>query len=132
MVGPARPHPVELILLRQLAARLTTPTALFDRDARLVYLNPAAESVFGVDFADIGELSLEEAVAIARPTDVHGTPMTPEVVPVGKALGDGRPELGTVSIRDPQGRHHRLGTATVPVQGQGGVLLGALSIFWEA
>ena len=38
MVGPVRQHPVELILLRQVAARLTTPVALFDRDGRLIYL----------------------------------------------------------------------------------------------
>ena len=130
MVGSTRQHPVELILLRQLVARLSTPVALFDMDGRLIYLNPAAEAVFGVDFAAIGELSLEQALAIAQPTDVHGDPMTPDTVPVGKTLGEGRPELRTVSIRDLQGRVHRLGTTTVPIQGHGRALLGAMSVFW--
>jgi PAS domain-containing protein len=132
MVGPARQHPVELILLRQVAARLTTPVALFDMDGRLIYLNPAAEVAFGIAFADIGELSLDQVLAIAQPTDVHGAPMTPDTVPVGKTLGEGRPELGTVLIRDLQGRLHRLGTTTIPVQGQAGAVLGAMSLFWEA
>jgi PAS domain-containing protein len=131
MVAPARQHPVELILLRQLAARLTTPVALFDMDGRLIYLNPAAEALFGVDFACIGELSLDQALAIAQPTDVFGAAMDPRTVPVGKALGEGRYEVGTVSIRDPHGRHHRLGTTTIPVQGQGGATFGAMSIFWH-
>jgi PAS domain-containing protein len=131
MVGPARQHPVELILLRQFAARLTTPVALFDMDGRLIYLNPAAEVVFGVDFADIGELSLEQALFIAQPTDLQGAPMTADTVPVGKALDDGRPEVGTVSIHDPHGRLHCLATTTVPVQGQAGAVFGAMSLFWN-
>jgi PAS domain-containing protein len=132
MAGPGRQHPIELILLRQLAARLTTPIALFDRDGRLIYINPAAEVAFGVDFAAMGEVPLERAFAIARPTDDHGAPMTPDTAPVGKALGEGRPEVGTVSIRDPQGRFHRLRTMTIPIQGQGGALFGAMSLFWTS
>ena len=57
--------------------------------------------------------------------------MTADTVAVCKTLGDGRPELGTVSVRDPRGRLHRLGTTTVPVQGHGAALLGAMSLFWE-
>ena len=131
MLGAGRQHPVELILLRQVAARLGTPVSLFDMQGRLIYLNPAAEVLFGVEFACIGKLSLEEALAIAQPTDVHGAPMTPETVPVGRAVGEGRPELGTVVIRDPHDRIHQLGTTTIPVQGQGGAVFGAMSLFWE-
>jgi PAS domain-containing protein len=131
VVGSARHYPLELILLRQFAACLTTPVALFDMDRRLIYLNPAAEAVFGVDFADLGELSLKEALAIAQPKDVHGARLTPDTVPVGIALGQGRPEAGTVSIRDPRGRLHRLGTTTIPVRGYGGAFFGAMSIFWK-
>jgi len=131
VVGSARQHPLELILLRQFAACLRTPAALFDEDGRLIYLNPVAEAVFGVDFASIGELSMEQALAIAQPTDDHGAPMDPSTVPVGKALDEGRPELGTFSIRDPHGRTHHLGTTTIPVQGQGRTLIGAMSIFWN-
>src|SRR5207302_42628 len=98
MLGAGRQHPVELILLRQVAARLGTPVSLFDMQGRLIYLNPAAEVLFGVEFACIGELSLEEALAIAQPTDVHGAPMTPETVPVGRAVGEGRPALGCDNV----------------------------------
>jgi hypothetical protein len=131
VVGSAHHYPLELILLRQFAACLTTPVALFDMGRRLIYLNPAAEAVFGVDFADLGELSLEEALAIAQPKDVHDAPMTPDTVPVGIALGQGRPEGGTFSIRDPRGCLHRVGTTTIPVQGYGGAFFGAMSIFWR-
>lgn len=131
MAGPARQYPIELILLRQLAARLTVPVALFDSDARLIYLNPAAEKAFGVDFAAIGELSLEGAYAIARPTDSHGAPLAANTGGVAGALREGRPEVRTVSIRDPHGRSHRLETTTIPVQGQGGARLGAMSLFWR-
>src|SRR5918912_119926 len=107
VVESARCYPLELILLRQFAACLTTPVGLFDIDGRLIYLNPAAEAAFGVDFANLGELSLADALAIAQPEDVHGTPMTPDTVPVGIALGQGRPGGGTFSIRDLCGRLHR-------------------------
>ena len=118
-------------MLRQFATCLTTPVALFDMDRRLIYLNPAAEAVFGVDFVDLGELSLEEALAIAQPKDVNGASMTPDTIPVGIALGQGRPERGTFSVRDPCGRLHWVGTTTIPVQGYGGAFLGAMSIFWR-
>ena len=131
MAVQARQHPVELILLRQFAARLTTPTALFDRDGLLIYLNPAAEHMFGIDFASIGELSLQQVLAIAQPTDVHGAPLTPDTLPVGKTLGEGTPELRTVAIRDLDGQLHRLGTTTIPVHGLGGSLYGAMSLFWK-
>jgi PAS domain-containing protein len=131
MVRPARQHPVELILLRQLAARLTTPVALFDSDGRLIYVNAAAETVFGVDFAAIGELSLEQVFAIAQPTDVNGGVMTPDTAPVTKTLKEGRPAVGTVSVRDPHGGLHRLTTMTVPVQGHRAAIFGAMSLFWK-
>jgi PAS domain-containing protein len=127
----AKQYPIELILLRQFAARLSTPAALFDRHGRMIYLNPAAEAAFGVDFACLGELSLEQVLAIAQPADLHGAPMHPLTVPVVKALGEGRPETGTVSIHDTHGRLHRLRTTTIPVQGPGKALFGAMSIFWN-
>jgi hypothetical protein len=130
MTGLARHRPVELILLRQFAARLTTSAALFDTDGGPIDLNSAAEAAFGVDFAPIGELPLQDAL-IAQPTDVHGILLGPNTVPVGKTLGAGRPELGTISIQDFGGRSHRLGTTTIPVRGLGGVLYGAMSLFWD-
>ena len=35
------------------------------------------------------------------------------------------------AIHDLDGRLHRLGTTTIPVQGLGAVLFGALSLFWK-
>jgi PAS domain S-box-containing protein len=114
--------------LRQLAARLTTPVALFDVDGLLIYLNPAAEVLFGVDFARLGVLSLEQALAIARPKDLNGDAVT--VDSVRRTVGEGRPHVTTVSIRDPHGRIHHLESTTVPVRGQGGTLFGAMSLIW--
>jgi len=111
-------YPVELILLREFAARLAMPVAVFDLEGRLVYLNPATEALFGVDFASLGELSLADALAIAQRTDADGAPIPADLIPVGVTLGHGEPLQASSSIRDPMGRHHRLAT-TIPLQGQG-------------
>jgi hypothetical protein len=87
--------------------------------------------MFGVDFASIGELTLDQVMAIAQPTDLQGAPLTPDTLPVGKSLGEGKPELRTISIRDLDGHLHLLGTTTIPVHGLGGSLYGAMSLFWK-
>ena len=48
-----------LILAREFASNLATPTLIADDQGTLVFYNEAAESVVGRPFAEIGEMPLE-------------------------------------------------------------------------
>ena len=49
-----------LILAREFASNLATPTLIADDQGTLVFYNEAAESVVGRQFAEIGEMPLDE------------------------------------------------------------------------
>lgn len=117
--------------MRQFASRINIAIALFDPCGRLIYLNPAAEETFGVEFARLEGHSLEQLLAMAQPTDVNGTRLDAQTAPVGHTLAGGGYEMRTVSVRDARGRERRLETLTIPVQGQGGNVFGVMSIIWE-
>jgi PAS domain-containing protein len=131
VAGPSHQRPIELILLRELARRLSTPVTLYDADGRLAYLNPAAEALFAVDFEELGEISLAEAVAIIRPTDANGAPIPAEHMPIGIALGQHQARQANMWVHDQNGTAHRVANTSIPLQGQGGEALGAMSIWWK-
>ena len=59
MVEARKKHLV-LILAREFASNLATPTLIADDQGRLVFYNEAAEGVLGRTFAETGEMSLED------------------------------------------------------------------------
>jgi PAS domain-containing protein len=110
---------------------MSTPITLYDANGRLAYLNRAAEALFAVDFEELGEISLDEAVAIIRPTDAQGTPITAAQMPMGIALGQYRAQQANMWVHDRRGVAHWVANTSIPLRGQGGHDLGAMSIFWR-
>jgi PAS domain-containing protein len=131
VAGPSHQRPIELILLRELARRLSTPVTLYDAGGRLAYLNRAAEVLFAVDYEELGEITLAEAVAIIRPTDTHGVPIPVEHMPTGIALGQQVAQQANMWVHDQNGKAHRVANTSIPLRGQGGGALGAMSIWWK-
>lgn len=130
--GRIRQHPIELVLLRQLAARLALPVALVDNDATVVYRNPPADALFGFAPGDVpDEVPLADLVARYRPVDGAGSAVPADRVTVATALRERRPSQGRVWIHDQAGGAHLVSVTAFPLEGQGGVPLGAMSIFWE-
>jgi PAS domain S-box-containing protein len=123
--------PVELILLRQLARRMPMPVVLVDADGVLVYFNPATERMLGYEHERYPEIPITELAGLGDPRDVDNNPLPLERMPLAVALHDRRPQQGTVIVHDVDGRPHRIVTTAIPLDGQGGALLGAMSIFWE-
>jgi dipeptidyl aminopeptidase/acylaminoacyl peptidase len=52
--------PIELILVRQLANGLAVPTFVVDAAGDLVFVNEAAETLLGLDFEDVGQVSFAD------------------------------------------------------------------------
>ena len=121
-----------LILARAFASNLSMPISVHDPTGRIVFYNESAEAVFGVKFAETGELSAAEWTARFSPEEADGTPIPLEELPVGVALRERRP-----AHRD--GALHAIQTASryaaevtaFPLMGREEELFGAVRLFWD-
>lgn len=124
--------PIELILLRQLAARLAMPVLIVDTQGTLVFRNPRAEEFLGVQPGELpDEMPLHEIADEFRPADADGRPMPGDEIPVLMALRRHRPTQVSMFVHDRAGTPHRITSTAFPLEGQGGAALGAMSFFWE-
>jgi PAS domain-containing protein len=124
-------QPIELILLKQLASYLDQAIFLVDTEGTLLYYNEPAEILLGHRYEETGELLLDEWVALFAPTDSLGRPLAPEDMPLGVAVRKRQSQQGRVWIKGRDGVSRQIATTAIPLDGQGGVPLGAMSIFWE-
>src|SRR6516164_3805573 len=97
-MGEMTQHPVELIVLKQVASYLATPVFLVDPDGNLLYYNEPAEPILGLRFDETGEMPLSEWSTIFVPENEDGTPMAAEHLPLVIALNEGRPAHATFHI----------------------------------
>jgi len=123
--------PIELILLRQLASRLPLPVAIVDAEGLVVYANAASERLLGIDFASLGEVPVSRFGALVDPRRPDGSPLGVEEMTIAVALHERRPQQGRMILHDQNGEPHHVVTNAVPLDGQGGMRLGSMSIFWE-
>ena len=121
---------VELILLRQLLSRLPLPASLVDGEGNVIYVNAATERLLGVAYEDIGEQPLV-SMDFLDPRQPDGSPMTIREMPLATALHERRPQQYRMIIHSMDGVPHRIVTTAIPLDGQGGTLLGAMNIMWE-
>jgi PAS domain-containing protein len=122
---------VELILLRQFLSRLPLPATLVDAAGNVVYSNPAAERLLGVDYEAMGEIPLSRVGEMLGPLHSDQSPMELRHMPLYMALHQRRPQQYPMIIHDMGGTPHRIVTTAIPLDGQGGTLLGAMNFFWE-
>jgi len=66
-----------LILAREFASNLATPTLIADDQGKLVFYNEAAESVVGRPFAEVGEMTLDEWTESFEPRTQDSAPVSP-------------------------------------------------------
>ena len=121
-----------LILARAFASNLSMPISVHDPTGRIVFYNASAEAVFGVKFAETGELSAAEWTARFSPEEADGTPIPLEELPVGVALTERRPAHREVHFTRSR---QRLGTPwrsrLFPLMGREEELFGAVRLFWN-
>ncbi len=119
-----------LILARGFASNLSIPISLHDPTGRVVFYNESAEAMFGVKFAETGELSAAEWTAHVSPEEADGTPIPLEELPVGVAL-TGTPAHRTVHFTRPEDVRYAAEVTAFPFMGREEELLGAVRIFWD-
>lgn len=124
--------PIELILLRQFASRLPLPVTLVDAEGLVVYINSANERLLGLKQADVAEFPYRRVHELIEYRHADGSPIRFEDRPLAVALHDRRPVQATIILKGADGVSHRVEVTALPLDGQGGVPVGAMSIFWEA
>jgi PAS domain-containing protein len=124
-------QPVELILLRQLASLLVIPMWMMDAAGNLIYYNEAAEGLLGIRFDDVGEIRAEDVAGKFQVTDVDGSPLPGEELPVAIALSRRVPVHRAIRFRGMDHVWRAVEVTAIPIDGPGDRFLGVVATFWE-
>jgi PAS domain-containing protein len=129
-MGEMTQHPVELIVLKQVASYLATPVFLVDPDGNLLYYNEPAEPILGLRFDETGEMPVSEWSTVFVPEHEDGTPMPAETLPLVIALHERRPAHASFHITGLDGTRRAIAVTGFPLIAQSGENLGAVALFW--
>jgi PAS domain-containing protein len=102
-----------------------------DVEGNLVYYNEPAEQLLGRRFDEAGKINANELAEIFVTTDLDGEPLSAKEIPLVIALSERLPAHRQLRFRGFDGHWHDIEVAALPIEGQGGRLLGALAAFWE-
>jgi PAS domain-containing protein len=123
--------PIEVILTRQLASSLAMPVFIVDEAGALVFYNEPAERILGMRFEETGEMPPGEWATRWDPIDAKGKPIAPERLPLMIAVEQQRPAHGEMWLRALDGARHHIEATAFPLIRAGGLVVGAVVIFWE-
>ena len=125
-----RPKHLVLILARELAANLATPTMIADDRGWLVFYNEAAEELVGRTFAEAGEMPVDEWTGSLTPRTFDSEPLPPEHRPGRAALDERRPAHMRFRITSHDGVDHDVAVTTFPLFAHADEFVGIMGIFW--
>ena len=128
----ARQKHLVLILAREFASNLATPTVITDERGYLVFFNEAAEEVFGRSHSEVGEIPYDEWTARFEPRSVEtDEPLPAEQRPTGTALCERRASHERVRITSLDGVAREVGVTAFPLYAHQDELVGTVTIFWR-
>jgi PAS domain S-box-containing protein len=125
-----RPKHLVLILAREFASNLATPTLIADADGRLVFYNEAAEALTGLPFAEVGDLPLDEWTTSFEPRTAEGERLPPERRPARRALNERRAVHERFWTTSRDGVHREVSVTAFPLYAHADEFLGIVVIFW--
>lgn len=127
-----RPKHLVLILAREFASNLATPTLITDHRGRLIFFNEAAERLLGRSFPEIGERPREEWTAMFSPRTLADVPLRPEETPGAVVLRTRRPEHREFRITSLDGIDRDISATVFPLFAHIDEFSGVVAIFWDA
>jgi len=130
MTSKAQKHLV-LIVARELASQLVTPTFIADADGELVFYNEPAEEILGRSFAEVGAIRAEEWTGLFQIEDLDGAPLPLDRMPAGIALRERRPAHGRLRIVGLDGQKRLLSVTGIPLFASATEFVGMLALFWQ-
>jgi PAS domain-containing protein len=124
-------HPVEMIVMKQVASYLATPIFVVDPIGNLLYYNEPAERILGLRYDETGEMPQEEWTKIFIPTTATGEAMPPQDLPLVVAVEQRRPANADFHIVGFDGVRRLISVVAFPLIAQSGRMLGAVALFWS-
>jgi PAS domain-containing protein len=120
-----------LILARELASNLATPTLIADASGQVVFYNEAAEAVIGGPFAEMGETGIDELGASFSPRTREGEPLAQGDLPGRTALDQRRAAHQRIWITSRDGVEREVSVTGIPLFAHADEFVGAMVIFWR-
>jgi PAS domain-containing protein len=120
-----------LILARELASNLATPTLIADDQGNAVFYNDAAEAVMGTPFAEMGEVDIDELAESFSPRTAEGEPLPVENLPGRVALDERRASHVRVWITSRDGVNREVSVTAFPLFAHADEFVGIVVIFWR-
>ena len=120
-----------LILAREFASNLATPTLLSDERGRLVFYNEAAEELLERPFSEAGEVPLEEWLEQFSPRTLDSEPLPFERLPAGIALYERRPVHERFTATSVDGVERNISVTAFPLFAHTDELVGVMTIWWR-
>ena len=125
-----RPKHIVLILAREFASNLATPTLIADAEGRLVFYNEAAEELAGAPFSEVGEMPVDEWTARFQPRTRETEPLPPERRPVRMALDERRAAHTSFIVTSADGVEREIAVTAFPLFAHADEFVGIVGIFW--
>jgi PAS domain-containing protein len=121
-----------LILARELASNLATPTAIADDEGMLVFYNEAAEGIVGQPFSEAGEMAMDEWTARFNPRALDSEePLPAERRPGRIALDERRPSHVRYLATGVDGVDRDVSVTALPLYAHADEFVGIMVIFWR-
>ena len=120
-----------LIIAREFASNLATPTLIADEEGTLIFYNEAAERVIGRPFAESGAMPVDEWTSSFTPRTLEGEPLPAERRPVRMALEQRRPFHMTYRVTSRDGVDRDAGVTAFPLFAEAEEFVGIMAIFWR-
>jgi PAS domain-containing protein len=130
-VGERRSKHLVLILAREFASNLATPTVIADAEGRLVFYNEAAEQVIGGPFSEVGEVDLDEWTMSFAPRTAEGEPLPAEQRPARIAFDERRAAHERFMITSTDGVDRDVAVTAFPLFAHADEFVGIVVIFWR-
>jgi PAS domain-containing protein len=127
----SKQQPIEMILLRQLAAYLVLPIWIMDDIGNLLYYNAPAEKLLGARFDDVGPIHAEQLGELFQTSQVEDPDGETAEIPVVTALRTRRPAHGPIRFCGLDGVWREVDISALPIEGQSGRFLGVFAAFVE-
>jgi PAS domain-containing protein len=130
-VSARRHKHLTLILAREFASNLATPTLIADASGELVFYNDAAAEIVGRPFGEAGELPLDDFAASFSPRTLESEPLPAERRPTRIALDERRPAHERFLITGLDGSESEVSVTAFPLYAHADEFVGVVAIFWR-
>jgi PAS domain-containing protein len=120
-----------LILAREFASNLSTPTLIADARGYLVYYNEAAELVVGRRFSEEGEAPLDEWISAFEPRTASSEPLPPERRPARIAFDEHRASHLRYRVTSTDGVEREIESTAFPLFARTDEFVGIVAIWWR-